>query len=196
MREDRGDSILILDAAEEHFREKGDKVKVKTGNDPHAVYDVLRGHLTRYAYGRVGKDWMDAEDCVQDAYVSTITTAKVNEFFNFGGLYKIWLDRAIRDKNKEKRKAGEVIVEDQEVGVEGLTLVDIAESELAPPDYIMEVQGRVDDIMEISNGLKPKIKAIVRLAVIFGYTNIEVAAMMNIEIKQVSNALEYFRKRL
>ena len=187
----------VLEAADAHFREGADKVKFKDGNDANAAYDVLRGPLTIYAYARVGRDWMDAEDCVQDAYVKVLETAKVNEFFNFGGLYKIWLDRAIRDKRTENRRQGEVIVEDEEVeGSGGLTLVDVAESIEATPELVLAAQTRVDDIMALSNTMKPKTKAIARLSTIFGYTNAEIAQMLNIKPKRVTNSLQWFNQEL
>ena len=182
---------IIRDAAETHFREGGDKVKFKSGDDANAAYDTVRGPLTVYAYNRVGKDWMDAEDCVQDAYVKIFETAKVNEFFNFGGLYKIWLDRAIRDKKRENRRQGEVLIEEE--NNEGLSYIDLAESNEAQPDLLMETQARVDDLMEFSNTLKPKKKAMVRLFFIYGYTLKEIAEMLNVTKKRVENSLAYFR---
>lgn len=149
-----GDFRIIRNEAHNHFKEYGDLIKFKDGVDANNSYDVIRGALTKYAYNRVGKDWMDAEDCVQDAYVSVIITAKVNEFFNFAGLYKIWLDRAIRDKRIEKRRINEIMIEDMEVeGADGLTLIDLAEGNAPTPELLIEIQTRVDEIMTSSNKL-------------------------------------------
>ena len=194
MRELRDEEVIRY-AAHEHFLEHGDRVKFKEGLDAHASYDTIRGALTRYAYNRVGKDWQDAEDCVQDAYVSVLLTAKVNEFFNFSGLYKIWLDRAIRDKRIEKRRINEIIIEDVEIdGADGLTLIDLAEGDSPTPELLIEIQTKVDGIMTSSNKLKPKAKAVIRLIVIFGYSYKEVAEMLNITPKRVHNTLVYFKK--
>ncbi len=188
---------LVFDEALAHFAMKGDRIKMKDGNDAHSSYDVLRGPLTLYAYSRVGRDWQDAEDCVQDAYVKVLETAKPNALFNFGGLYKIWLDRAIRDKRIDKRRMGEVIVEDQEVReAGGLSIVDLAESEDADPELLLQTQDLVDDIMELSNSMQPKAKAIARLSLIFGYTNKEVAQMLELPVRRVENSLAWFKQRL
>jgi len=191
------DKQVVIDAAETHFAESGDKIKFKEGNDAHAAYEVLRGPLTRYAYPRVGRDWQDAEDCVQDAYVKVLETAKVNKFFNFGGLYKIWLDRAIRDKRIDNRRMGEVIVEDQEVeGTGGLTLVGVAEGVEPAPPLLLETQVMVDNIMEVSNNMQQRTKAIARLSILFGYTNKEVAQMLAIPVRRVENSIQWFKKEL
>jgi len=188
---------IVLDKAEAHFAEKGDRIRFKKGHDAHSAYDVLRGPLTRYAYSRVGKDWQDAEDCVQDAYVKVLETAKVNKFFNFGGLYKIWLDRAIRDKRIDKRRIGEVIVEDQEVkDAGGLTIVDVAEGDEPSPTLLAETQALVDDIMNLSNHMRPRTKSIARLSLIFGYTNKEVALMLRLPVRRVENSLQWFKMEL
>ncbi len=189
--------ILIRMAANEHFLEHGDKIKQKKNKtDAHAVYDVLRGYLTKYAFRRVGKSWMDAEDVVQDAYVKVLETAKMNEFFNFGGLYKIWLDRSISAKLRDKSKLAEIVFEDQVMDEEGLTTIELAEGEWAPPELLIDVQNRVNEIMDRSNAMKPKTKAIVRLVVLFGYTYREVANMMEISVKRVENTLVHFRRKL
>ena len=187
--------IIVVMAAHDHFKEHGDKIKAKTKHDPHASYDVVRGYLTKYAYRRLGRSWQDAEDAVQDAYVKVLETAKVNEFFNFGGLYKIWLDRAIRDIRIEKRKSSEVISEDEQVeGADGLTLIDLAASEDAPTDLLVEVQERVDSLMTTTNKFPAKSKAIIRLKLLFGYSTAEVADMLDVSVKRINNTLAYFRK--
>lgn len=190
-------SKIVRQAAEAHFRKLGDKVKLKSESNPHAAYDVVRGQISRYAYPRVGYNWMDAEDAVQDAYVKVLETAKANEFFNFGGLYKIWLDRAISKVLADQRQKGLVITEDAVVDHEhGLTLIDTAESSDPEAELLMEMQERVDHIMEVSNRLPPKAKAIVRLFLIFGYTYKEISSMLNISKKRVDNTLTYFKGKL
>ena len=184
--EARTHSLIIRDAAKEHFIENGDRAQFKEGDNANAAYDTVRGPLSRYAYNRVGKDWMDAEDCVQDAYVKVLETAKVNEFFNFGGLYKIWLDRAIRDKRIDRRRQGDVLVEEM-ADKDGGSFIEMAESHDASPDFLMEMQGKVDAIMELSNQMKPKAKAIARLSLIFGYTITEIAEMLDVRYKRVGN---------
>ena len=189
------DEEVIRGEAHIHFMEHGDKVKIKTEHDPHSSYDVLRGYLTKYAYGRLGRNWQDAEDATQDAYVKVLETAKVNEFFNFGGLYKIWLDRAIRDIRIENRKSNDLFVDNDEVeGGEGLTIIDLAESEDAPTDLLLSIQTRVNAIMDTTNKLSTKAKAIIRLTVLFGYSYKEVAKMMDVDVKRVENTLVYFRR--
>ena len=60
----------------------------------------------------------------------------------------------------------------------------------------MEMPGKVDAIMELSNQMKPKAKAIARLSLIFGYTITAIAAMLDVRYQRVENSLSYFRKLL
>ncbi len=186
---------IIRQEAKKHFLEYGDKVKAKVGEDPHSSYDVHRGYLTKYAYTKLGRNWQDAEDAVQAAYVSVLETAKVNEFFVFGGLYKIWLDRAIRDVRIGNRRSNDLFIDNDAVeGGEGLTLIDLAESEEPPTELLLEVQSKVNFLIERTNELRPKAKAIIRLTVLFGYSYKEVARMLEVDVKRVENTLGYFKK--
>ena len=181
--------------AHEHFLKGGDKVKTKGSFDAHAVYDVVRGDLTKYAYNRLGRNWMDAEDAVQDAFVNTIRTAKVNPLYNFGGLYKIWLDRAISKIRSENARREDVFVDCLESeDEEGLSLIDLAESCDPSSELLLEVQEKVDKLMSLTNAIQPRSKRIIRLSVLFGYSNGEVAEMLNVSIKTVKNTLHHFKK--
>ena len=104
-----------LKAAESHFREHGDSVQFNKGGNPNASYDVVRGDLTVYAYARL-KDWMDAEDAVQEAYVRVL--AAEAEPQNFGGIYKIVLDHTMSDMQRHDKVVAANISEDKEVGDE------------------------------------------------------------------------------
>lgn len=178
--------------AEYHFKAQGDKVVVKGGFDPHAVYDVLRGTLTRYAYTKL-ENWMDAEDAVQDAYVNVLRTAKVNEFYNFGALYKIWLDRAIGNIKKERYDRQEVFIEFDDDD-SPLPLEELIEGDEPSSELLMEVQARINKLLQSTNTMRPRTKHIVRLSLLFGYSNKEVASMLEIDKKTVENTLCHFKK--
>lgn len=185
--------------AEKHFREHGDTVQFKQGGNPNEAYDVVRGDLTVYAYGRT-KDWMDAEDAVQETYVRMLEKED-HEDLNFGGLYKTVLDGVLIDvKRKENTRADINIDEEYTVSndddVRQESLVAQAESLEADPLQLLEVQEKINWIMDKSNRMSIKAKGIVRMTYIFGYTPIEIAKLLNIKPKKVSNTLDYFRKRL
>lgn len=184
--------------AEEHFRKHGDSVQFKQGGNPNASYDVIRGDLTVYAYGRT-KDWMDAEDAVQEAYVRMLDTDV--EVENFAGLFKTMLDHTIVDQQR-KDNVREHINVDEETTIgwddeeRQESLVAKAESLEADPLQLLEVQEKINWIMEKSNGMSIKAKGIVRMTYIFGYTPIEIAKLLNMKPKKVSNTLGYFKKQL
>lgn len=184
--------------AEEHFREHGDAVQFKQGGNPNASYDVIRGDLTVYAYGRT-KDWMDAEDAVQEAYVRMLATDV--EVDNFTGLFKIMLDHTIIDQQR-KDNVREHINVDEEISIAGdddvrqESLIAQAESLEADPLQLLEVQEKINWIMEKSNSMSVKAKGIVRMTYLFGYTPLEIGKLLSMKPKKVSNTLDYFKKQL
>lgn len=188
---------LLFQEAETHFREHGDSIKFKDDGNPNASYDVVRGDLTVYAYGRT-KDWMDAEDAVQEAYLRVLENGK-EENLNFGGLYKITLDHCIVSKHRRDGVRNNVEVEDEFTYDEDenrLSLIEQAVGNEADPLQLMEVQEKIDYIMEKSNKMNHKAKGIIRMSLIFGYTNKEIAEILNIKPKKVANTLVYFRKQM
>jgi len=190
------DEGLIRHEAHQHFLLDGDKVKAKAVSTAHSSYDVLRGRLTKYAYGRLDRNWQDAEDAVQAAYVKVLETAKITPFFNFGGLYKIWLDRAIRDIKIRDKKYEDVISEDREIpDTGGLTLIDLAEGDAPDTALLLEMQARINNLIDKSNTFSVSAKAIIRLTFLYGYTYKEVAGMTSTSIKRVENTLVYFKKK-
>lgn len=188
----------LLQEAEKHFRKHGDSIQFKKGGNPNASYDVIRGDLTVYAYGRT-KDWMDAEDAVQEAYVRMLETDV--EVENFAGLFKIMLDHTVVDQQR-KDNVREHINVDEETTIgwdddeRQESLVAKAESLEADPLQLLEVQEKINWIMERSNGMSIKAKGIVRMTYIFGYTPIEIAKLLSMKPKKVSNTLDYFKKQL
>lgn len=186
---------LLNSEAEAHFKEHGDVVKFKEDGNPNASYEVIRGDVTRYAYGRL-KDWQDAEDAVQEAYARILESGK-EEGLNFGGLFKIVLDHTMMDMFR-KDKVREHINEEDAVVPEtnGQSLVELAEGEEVDPLRMLEMQERINFIMEHSNKLSPKSKGIIRMSLIFGYTRAEVATILKIKQHKVANVVAYFRKKL
>ena len=189
---DRG---LLHSEAEAHFREHGDTVKFKEDGNPNASYEVIRGDVTRYAYGRL-KDWQDAEDAVQEAYTRILESGKEDDL-NFGGLFKVVLDHTMMDVVR-RDKVREHINEEDEVIPEanGQSLVELAEGEEVDPLQMLEMQERINFIMEQSNKLSPKSKGIIRMSLIFGYTRAEVATILKIKQDKVANVVKYFRTKL
>jgi RNA polymerase sigma factor (sigma-70 family) len=188
----------LLQEAETHFREHGDSIQFKSGGNPNASYDVVRGDLSVYAYGRT-KDWMDAEDAVMEAYVRMLETEV--EVENFSGLFKITLDHTVVDQQRKDNVREHINVDEEVVigrddDVRQESLVAKAESLEADPLQLLEVQEKIDWIMEKSNNMSIKAKGIIRMTYIFGYTPIEIGKLLNIKPKKVSNTLLYFKKQL
>lgn len=178
--------------AEQHFKRNGDRIKEVNNNENFTIH---RGYLTKYAARRLDMNWQDAEDVVQDAYVKVLETAKVNELFNFAGLYKIWLDRCISDKKIINKRTESTFVEDVIIDErDQLSLIDLAESEDASQEILLDLQERVNRFVENTNRFKPKVKAMIRLYLLFGYSHEEVSDMLNVPEKAVYNAVAYFRK--
>ena len=192
-------SERLRQEAEKHFREHGDYIQFKQGGNPNDAYDVVRGDLTVYAYGRT-KDWMDAEDAVQETYVRMLEKDTPEEL-NFGGMYKTVLDGVIVDMKRKENTRADITVDEEFTIADGddvrqESLVGQAESLAGEPDQILEIQEKINWIMEKSNRMSIKAKGIVRMTYIFGYTPIEIAKLLNIKPKKVSNTIDYFRKQL
>lgn len=184
----------VYRAIERHFQKYGDTIRFKDGGNPNASYDVIRGEATKYAYGRL-KSWQDAEDAVQEAYLRLLERAK-DEKENIGGLFKVILDHIIIDFfRKDTRDEDINVPNDVIAGTDGLTLVDLAEGDELDPAHLLEIEERVKEIMDATNKMSPKAKGIVRMSLLFGYTNQEVANLLRISTKKVSNTLEYFHKK-
>ncbi|MGD9382360.1 MAG: RNA polymerase sigma factor [Candidatus Thorarchaeota archaeon] len=186
---------VMRKAAEAHFREHGDKVAPKAQEDVHASYVVNRGDLTRYAYSRL-KDWMDAEDAVQDAYVEMLAYTNPEHHGDFGALYKIALDRCIGRVKKAARNKGMVIVSDFVVDEEtGETAIDLYEYGVLP-DQMYQIQERVNLIMLLTNKMRPRTKHLIRRSFILGYTPNEISAMMGVDTIAVNMAVMRFNRKL
>ncbi|MCP4364978.1 MAG: RNA polymerase sigma factor [Planctomycetes bacterium] len=187
---------LIFKEAEAHFRKHGDAVQFKTGGNPNASYEVIRGELTCYAYGRT-RDWQDAEDAVQEAYTRMLEQQRYPDGRNFGGLFKVILDACIADQFRRDKAREHIQEEDYyDPENEGLSLVDLMEGDELEPAKVLEIQEKVNFIMNTSNRMSQKAKGIIRMSLIFGYTNAEIARTLGIPVKKVSNTLVYFRKKL
>ena len=176
---------------EDHWQINGDKIKFKDLES--ASYDVIRGNLTRYAYGRL-KDWMDAEDAVQEAYVHALTYPPKGDHHNFGGLMKLWLDQSIilvrARKNNRSSVEEEDDIESEQGGIEN------SESNDLIPEQIFDIVGQTDLIMDMTDNLKPKQKHMIRLAVIFGYSYKQISGMLKVSPKTIDNTLTYFRQKV
>jgi len=186
---------LVFKEAEAHFKEHGDSVQFKSGHTPNATYDVIRGDLTAYAYSKL-KDWMDAEDAVQESYCRVLAHAKP-EGLNFGGLFKTTLDHIILDMFRRDAVKEHIREEDyNDPDNEGMSLIELAEGNEVEPELVLEIQEKVNFIMNQSNLMPQKSKGIIRMSLIFGYTNLEIAKILNIKSQKVANVVDYFRKRL
>lgn len=175
--------------SESHYKEHGDSVLFKklTGSD----YDVQRGNLTKYAYGRL-RNWQDAEDAVQDAYIHLLTYPPKGEGHNFGGLFKLALDRSIGLIRGVEHRKGAVIYEEKA----DEDLVEEAESEDPQPDELNSIVGITNLVMNMSDSLKPKQKAIVRWSMIFNYSYKDIASFTNTDYHTVCNTIIRFRSKV
>jgi RNA polymerase sigma factor (sigma-70 family) len=176
---------------EAHWKKNGDKIKFKSKET--ASYDMIRGSLTRYAYGRL-KSWQDAEDAVQEAYLHAVTYPPKGEGHNFGGLYKIWLDQAIFNIRAKNHKRG-MVEEEEDIDNESSGIENTESSELIPEQAI-DISGQTNLIMDMTDGLKHKPKSIIRLALIFGYEYKEIEKILKVSPKTVDNTLTYFRQKV
>ena len=183
----------IIQEIELHWKQYGDFHKFKDLEVD--SYDMMRGKLTKYAFGKL-RNWMDAEDAVQEAYVHALTYPPRGEGHNFAGLYKLYLDRAIVDVKNRNYNRNNVLQEDMYIEEEGLGTIDLAESTDMSPDQIVDIIHQTDLIMDMSDSLKPKQKAIVRLALIFGYSYKEIEEITKSTTKTVDNTLTYFRQKV
>lgn len=177
---------------EDHWSKNGDKLQFKELENE--SYDMIRGPLVRYAYGRL-KDWMDAEDAVHNAYVHIMSYPPQGEGHNFGGLYKLCLDRAIA-QIRSKNDLRSSVLEEENIKDHEVNQIDNAASEGMFPDQVFDLVDQIDLIMDMSDNLKPKQKAIVRLAFVFGYSYKEISAITKSDAKQIDNVLTQFRNKI
>jgi RNA polymerase sigma factor (sigma-70 family) len=185
---------LIRQEAEAHFREHGDTIEFKAGGNPNASYETIRGDLTVYAYGRT-KDWLDAEDAVQETYCRILEQDRYPQGRNFGGLFKVILDAVIVDMYRHDN-AREHINEEDQYDEEGVSLIELAEGNEVEPAMLLEVQEKVNFIMNSSNKMTQKAKAIIRMAYIFGYSTPEIVKALNVPYRKVTNTVAYFNQKL
>jgi len=181
--------LNTIKASEDHYKEHGDTLLFKklTGSS----YDVQRGNLTKYAYGRL-RNWQDAEDAVQDAYIHLLSYPPKGEGHNFGGLFKLALDRAINLIRGVEIRKGAVICENKEEE----DLVEEAVSEDLQPDELSSIVGMTNLIMDMSDCLKPKQKAIVRWSMIFNYSYKDITSFTNTDYHTVCNTIVRFRSKI
>ncbi len=191
MKEKRG-QVDIYEEIKKHWKENGDTLKFKEKET--ASYDVIRGQSVKYAYGRL-KSWQDAEDAVQDAYLHALSYPPKEWIDNFGGLFKLYLDQAIyhvrRGKNNRSRIEEEEVIDDKEN-----SQIDIYPSPDLIPDQVTDIVDQTNLIMDMSDSLKPKQKAIVRLSLIFGYSYREVSGITKSSPKIIDNVLRRFRDKV
>jgi RNA polymerase sigma factor (sigma-70 family) len=178
---------------EEHWLLYGDSLKFKDCDVE--SYDMVRGYLTKYAFSRL-KNWMDAEDAVQDAYIHALTYPPIGEGHNFFGLFKLYLDRSIVNIKAKNYHRSQLLQEEETTDEENQVMISLTETTEPGPDQIVDLIGQTDLIMDMSDHLKPKQKAIVRLALIFGYSHKEVAEITKANLRTIENTLAYFRQKI
>lgn len=176
---------------EHHWALNGDTIKFKTLDS--ASYDMVRGSLTRYAYGRL-KDWMDAEDAVQEAYYRLLRFPPQGEGHNFGGLFKLALDRTIAEIGSKNTIRNSVLEEENDI--EEDNSIDSHESTNINPDQAHDMVELTSMIMDMSDILPAKKKHIVRLAMIFNYSYREIAGITKTDEEKVRNTLKAFRQKI
>ena len=175
-----------------HYNRHGDVIKFKQSDNN--SYDMVRGQLTKYAYGKL-KDWQLAEDAVQDSYLRLLKYPPQGEEKYFAGIFKITLDRAIARIISIEMKKGAVI-EEEDLTDEDESVIERAASDELTPDKVLEIEGMVNFVMDKSDKLPPKKKAIVRLSLIFNYSYKEVCGITGADVKTIDNVLSYFRKKI
>jgi len=175
-----------------HWKENGDYIRFKRLESD--SYDMIRGQLVLYAYGRL-KSWQDAEDAVQNAYVHTLTYPPIGDGHNFGGLYKLYLDQSIRlIRYGNMRRDSEL--EDETIEGDDETIIDKYPTSDLFPDQVLALVEQTNLLMDLSSALKPKAKAIVRLALIFGYSYREIGEITRSTMNHIDFVLGSFRDKV
>ena len=179
---------------EDHWKINGDRIKFKDLES--ASYDMIRGNLTKYAYGRL-KNWQDAEDAVQEAYYLMLRFPPKGDDHNFGGIYKLTLDRTIAEIGSKNIVRNNVIDEGDDIEEENYeNRVERFESDELNPDQAYDMVKLTSLIMDLSENLSMKKKHIVRLAMIFNYSYKEIEGITKSSTDQIRNVLKYFRQKV
>ena len=185
--------------AEEHL----DRIKfpINNGKD----YIIERGKYTKMAYGRLQKNWQNAEDAVQDAYISILEHPPSYEMSDkdFEAFFTTVLSGVIGKMYSSERKqemshvstAGkyaqysEAEINDDDSHEEVISLAD----ENTNPELDTLAGEFLEEIKADINRLSFNKRTIVTLSVLYQYKPYEIADITGINIRTIYAAVKDFR---
>lgn len=185
--------------------EHADRIKfpVNKGKD----YIIQRGKYTKMAYGMLDKNWMNAEDCVQEAFLKVLenphTVHMSSECFEayFTTVTKsVAINMKRNDHQREVHQANDAgkylqyleVESDEEHKEEVIALADINTdpSQTALATELLKV------VTVWIDGLKPAHRQVVALSVLYGHTYKEVVSITGSSYSNVRKIIQRFRERM
>ncbi len=190
---------MMVRHAEKHL----DKIKFPKGVGDHTM---IRGKYTKIAYGRLQKNWQNAEDAVQQTYLKILenpTSIEMSED-EYEAFYRVILMCTINDSfRSEKRREVNHVRDDKWLQYLEQSVEEEANNEhvhLGDEDSSAESQALAQElykwtVVEIDR-LKPNAKNIVYLSVVYGYKPREICMITGDTTIHIANTLYYFRRTM
>lgn len=191
-----------MDMLEKHAKLHLDRLVFP--NKANHDYILERGKYTKMAYGRLGKNWQNAEDAVQEAYLSIMEYPPPYHMNmeQFEAYFTTVLNGVIgkmfrTERNQEVNHVapdGKYLQYDEDDDDENHTIV-LPDIDSNPEDAALtgEVEKKVR--AEIDK-LKPIPRTIAAMSILYGYKPREIMAITGDKPMLVYNTIKNFRKKM
>ncbi len=192
---------MIQTHAEQHL----DRIKFPTnkGKD----YIMERGRYTKQAYGRLGRNWMNAEDCVQEAYLKLLEHPPLKMTEAHFESYFATVVNSIASNMLRNGKQREHSFNTHPDKVQQYLEISIEEED-ERSDLVTAISGEADPAErllgeELLIRIKKELKSLpfkhrnnVALYVIYGHKPRDVSLITGNSFRSVYNSIQYFRKHM
>jgi len=188
---------------EQHAKEHLDKIRFPTSQGKN--YILERGKYTKMAYGRLQNNWQNAEDAVQEAYLSLLEyPVDVKSYSNFEYLFVAVLygviGRMYRNEKAQERHsvpAAGKYLQYLEVEPDGSKEkpVSIGDGN-ADPALAKIAEEMLERVKSEIDKLKFNSRNILTLSVLYGYKPQNISNITGLKIKKVYWTIKNFRRKM
>lgn len=173
---------------EQHYKENGDRLRIRDIPMNSAWITPVRGKLTKYAYGKLG-NWEDAEEAVHDAYERAIRYhGSFKEGFDYEAWFFIILINVVNDVRAGRTNEPPSIEADDTIGAEEYLIP--AET----PEEAVSSLKWANVFNKLCLTLSRRDVSVLELYFLYGHKAVDVAELLNINIHTVKRILNENRK--